>query len=97
MRRGDTYLTEMVGIAIAKQAWPEESPAYLDAVSAGRIGHYRMDVDGKIGLHHLLSSDYAAKRLRLMTEKRTEQEVILAEILIARVSPNPPPDYTDRI
>jgi len=97
MRGGDTYLTEMVGIAIAKRAWPEDSPTYVDAVSARRVGHYRMDADGKIGLHRFLSSDYAAKRLQLMTEMRTEQEVILAEILNAKWSPNPPSDYTDRV
>jgi hypothetical protein len=97
MRGGDTYVTEMVGIAIAKRAWPEDSPTYLDAVSARRVGHYRMDADGKIGLHQFLSSDYAAKRLQLMTEKRTEQEVILAEILNAKWSSSPPSDYIDRI
>jgi hypothetical protein len=97
MRGGDTYLTEMVGIAIAKRAWPEDSPTYVAAISARRVGHYRMDADGKLSLHRFLSSDYAAKRLQLMTEKRTEQEVILAEILNAKWSPNPPSDYTDRI
>jgi len=96
MRGGDTYLTEMVGIAIAKRAWPEGSPTYVDAISARRVGHYRMDADGKLSLHRFLSSEYAAKRLQLMTEKKTEQEVTLAEILNAKWSPNPPSDYTDR-
>jgi hypothetical protein len=91
MRGGDTYLTEMVGIAIAKRVWPEGSPAYRDALSAKRVGHYRMDADGKLGLHRFMFSEYAAKRLHLMMEKRTEQEVILAEILDARLNPNPPP------
>jgi hypothetical protein len=96
MRGGDTYLTEMIGIAIAKRAWPEGSPTYVDAISARRVAHYRMDADGKLSLHRFLSSEYAAKRLQLMMEKKTEQEVNLAEILNARWSPNPPSDYTDR-
>jgi hypothetical protein len=96
MRGGDTYLTEMVGIAIAKRVWPEGSPTYVDAISARRVAHYRMDADGKLSLHRFLSSEYAAKRLQLMMEKKTEQEVNLAEILNARWSPNPPSDYTDR-
>ena len=96
MRAGDTYLTEMVGIAIAKRAWPDGSPTYVDAISARRVAHYRMDADGKLSLHRFLSSEYAAKRLQLMTEEKTEQEVTLAEILNARWSPNPPSDYTDR-
>ena len=84
MRGGDTYLTEMVGIAIAKRAWPEASAEYVDAVSAKRVAHYQMDTDGKIGLRHFLNSQYAAKRLQLMTEKKTEQDVNLAEILNAK-------------
>ena len=96
MRGGDTYSTEMVGIAIAKRAWPEGRPTYVDAITARRVGHYRTDADAKLSLHRFLSSDYAAKRLQLMTEKKTEQEVILAEILNAGWSPNPPSDYTDR-
>ncbi|MGA3242502.1 MAG: hypothetical protein ABSG03_40180, partial [Bryobacteraceae bacterium] len=95
MRNGDTYLTEMIGIAIAKRAWPEGSPTYVDALSARRVAHYRMDADGKLSLHRFFSSEYAAKRLQLMMEKKTEQEVNLAEILNARWSPNPPPDYSD--
>ena len=96
MRGGDTYLTEMVGIAIAKRAWPEGSPTYVDALSAKRVGHYRIDEDGKLSLHRLLFSGYATKRLNLMMEKRSEQEVILAEILDAKLSPNPPSTFIDR-
>ena len=96
MRGGDTYLTEMVGIAIAKRAWPEGSPTYVDALSAKRVGHYRMDADAKLSLHRLLFSGYSAKRLHLMTEKRSEQEVILAEIVDAKLSPNPPSAFIDR-
>ena len=95
MRGGDTYLTELVGIAIARRAWPEGSPTYGDATSARRVAHYRMAADGTLSLHRFLFSKFAAKRLQLMTEKKTEQEVILAEILNARRNPNPPSDYTD--
>jgi hypothetical protein len=95
MRGGDTYMTEMVGIAIAKRAWPEGSPTYVDAISARRVAHYRIDADGKISLRRFLFFGFAAKRLQLMTEKTTEQEVILAEILNARRNPDPPADYTD--
>jgi hypothetical protein len=95
MRGGDTYMTEMVGIAIAKRAWQEGSPTYVDAISARRVAHYRIDADGKISLRRFLFSGFAAKRLQLMTERRSEQEVILAEILNAKRNPDPPSDYTD--
>ncbi len=96
MRSGDTYITEMVGIAIAQRAWPEGSPPYVDATSARRVAHYRMDADGKLSVRRFLFSGFAAKRLQLMTEKKSEQEVVLAEILNARRNPDPPANYTER-
>lgn len=96
MRRGDTYITEMIGVAIAKRAWPEGSAEYIDAASARRVARYRMDTDGKIELHQIWTSRYAAKRLQLMSENKTEQEVILAAIMNAKLSPNPPSGWTDK-
>ncbi len=95
MRGGDTYLTEMVGIAIAKRAWPEGSSTYVEALSARRLGHYRLDADAKLSLHRFLFSEYATKRLHLMREKRSEQEVILAEMLDAKLNPYPPSGFID--
>ena len=68
---------------------------YVDAISARRVAHYRIDADGKMSLRRFLFPGFAAKRLLLMTEKTTEQEVILAEILNAKRNPDPPSDYTD--
>jgi hypothetical protein len=96
MRGGDTYITEMIGIAIAKQAWPEGSPEHGEAVSAKRTAHYRMQADGKLSLHRLLRSTYVEKHLLLMTAKTTEQDVVLAEIMNAKLNPNPPSDWTDK-
>jgi len=95
MRGGDTYLTDMVGIAIAKRVWPEGTPAYVDALSDMRVAHYRMETDATLSGRGFLSSGYAAKRLQLMQEKRTEQEVVLAEILNAGVSADSPSGYVD--
>ena len=95
MRRGDTYITEMVGLAIAKRTWPEGSAEYLDATSARRVARYRMATAGKIGLHHLWNAHYTQVRLQLMAEKKTEQEVNLAEIMNAMVSPDPPSGWID--
>lgn len=96
MLHGDTYITEMVGAAIAKRAWPEGISEYLDAVGARRVANYRIYADGQIGLHRLWSARYTAKRLQLMTDNKTEQEVKLAEIVNAKLNPNPPSDWTDK-
>jgi hypothetical protein len=79
----------MIGVAIAKRAWPEGSAEYLDAANASRVARYRMDADGKLDLHHFWNSQYVAKRLQLMTDNKTEQEVTLAEILNAKLNPHP--------
>jgi hypothetical protein len=58
---------------------------------------YRRNAGGKLRLRRFSFSEYAAKRLQLMMEKKTEQEVNLAEILNARWISNPPSDYSDRL
>jgi hypothetical protein len=41
LQRGDTYITEMIGVAIAKRVWPEESPEWKAAIEARRSYEYR--------------------------------------------------------
>lgn len=96
MRNGDTYVTEMVGLTLAKQVWPEGSSEYADAVAARRVAHYRMETDGELGVHLMSSSRVASKRLALMTEKHTEQEVAIAEIASVGARLNPPADYREK-
>jgi hypothetical protein len=96
MRNGDTYITEMVGLTLVKQVWPEGSSEYADAVAARRVAHYRMETDGELGVHLMSSSKVAAKRLALMTAKRTEQEVASAVIASVGDSLNPPADYREK-
>jgi hypothetical protein len=96
MRGGDTYITEMIGIAIAKRTWPEGSLEHIDAVSAKRTAHYRMQADAKLNLDHLSSTAYVEKHLQLMMAKTTEQDVVLAEIVDAKLNPDPPSDWIDK-
>ncbi len=96
MRGGDTYITEMIGIAIAKRTWPEGSLEHIDAVSAKRTAHYRMQADTKLNLDHLSSTAYVEKHLQLMMAKTTEQDVVLAEIVDAKLNPDPPSDWIDK-
>ena len=41
LQNGDTYLTEMIGVAIAKRVWPENSAEWNAAVDARRVYDYR--------------------------------------------------------
>lgn len=96
MRNGDTYLTELIGTSIAKRVWSESDPEYADAVRARRVARYRMDAVSQIFNENYLHSSFAENQLKLMTEKRTEQEVNLTEILNAKLSPDPPTDWVDK-
>lgn len=94
MRHGDTYLTELIGVAIAKQVWAAGSAEYLDAAGARRLGYYRMAMNEK-SIPIIFNKKYTERHLHLLATYRTEQEVVLAEILNAGLNPSPPPDWTD--
>ena len=96
MRHGDTYITEMIGVAIAKRVWPEASTEYRDAVDAERLNRYRMATGVRLSNSHAWNRKYAEKYLHLLATHKTEQEVFLAEITNAGLSPTPPKDWTDR-
>ncbi len=94
LRHGDSYLTEIAGIRIAKRVWSAGSAEYLDAVNAKRVGNYRLDMLNKtMGTYP--KNKEAESYLRLLTTHRTEQDVILAVILDSGLSPSPPPDWID--
>jgi hypothetical protein len=97
MRNGDTYITEMVGIAIAKRVWPETSAEYAEAVEARRLGQYRMRMEGKITLTALRRDAGAVAYLQLIGTHRSEQEVALAVIANAEKNPTPPPDWKESL
>ena len=94
LRRGDTYISEMVGTAIAKKVWAEGDPEYQDAMSARRVVHYRMAMALEVDLKQW-TDEYARRYLQLVASHRTEQEVGLAQLLEAGISPDPPADWKD--
>jgi len=94
LRRGDTYISEMVGTAIAKRAWAEGDREYQDALSARRTIHYRMAMELKVDVDQL-NEEFASSYLELVASHRTEQEVGLAQLIRAGISPDPPDDWKD--
>ncbi|HEV2703177.1 MAG TPA: hypothetical protein VGV09_16240 [Steroidobacteraceae bacterium] len=86
-QRGDTYLTEMIGVAIAKRVWSEESPEWKAAASERREYDYRsklwltLDVD---------DNAHAEQYLVLGAKYRREQDLMSAQILAAGRNPDPP-------
>lgn len=90
LRHGDTYLTEMVGLVLAKRVWPEGSAEYQAAVNARRVVQYRTDTDNRLTTRKVLDNVWVQNRLQLLAAHDTEQEVVLADITNAGLSPNPP-------
>jgi hypothetical protein len=87
--RGDTYITEMIGIRIAQRVWAENSPEWKEAHEARRVFEFRSkafaDTDAWTAAH---TDEY----LRLCAENRREQDVWLAELMARGKNPNPPPE-----
>jgi hypothetical protein len=95
LRSGDTYLSELIGIAIAKRVWPEGSAEYESALAARRTVRYRMHMDLEVNIRADFNEEFANNYLKLVATHQTEQEVGLAQIVDAGFSPDPPEDWQD--
>jgi hypothetical protein len=87
LQQGDTYLTEMIGVAIAKRVWPEDSAQWKAAAEARRVYDYRSKHWLKLNVPDDASIE---KYLRLCSTNRREQDVWLAQLINAGEDPNPP-------
>jgi hypothetical protein len=85
--RGDTYITEMIGVAIAKRVWPEESPEWKAATEARRAYEYRSKFWAALDVG---DTSHADEFLTLCAQNRREQDVLLAQLIAAGKNPNPP-------
>jgi hypothetical protein len=93
LRRGDIYLTEMIGLAVARRVWPEGGAEYQAAAEARRVAQYRTDTENRLTTRKLLDNMWVQSHLALMAAHDTEQEVVLAELTSAGLNPDPPHDH----
>jgi hypothetical protein len=89
LQRGDTYITELIGVAVAKRVWPEHSPEWTAATDARRLYEYRAKLWGKFETIPWTAST-AESFLTLCTQNRREQDVLLAQLVATGANPNPP-------
>jgi hypothetical protein len=87
--RGDTYVTEMIGVAIAKRVWPEDSPEWKAAAEARRAFEYRSKFWPALDISDM---SHTEEYLTLCAQNRREQDVLLAQLIAAGKNPNPPPE-----
>jgi hypothetical protein len=91
-RRGDTYITEMIGIAIEKRVWPADSSQWQDAVEARRVYEYRSKVWADSSEDWTWDMRAAEKYIFLLAQHRREQDLFRAQLIEAGKNPDPPAD-----
>jgi hypothetical protein len=92
--QGDTFITEMIGLAIARRAWPVDSPQWKAAAEETRVARYRMQTIGQPEVKSGMGARWTQQYLSLCEQNRREQDVALAQIVKAGESPDPPPGWT---
>lgn len=85
--RGDTYITEMIGVAIAKRVWSEDSPEWKAATEARRVYEYRSKFWAALDVQ---DTSHADEYLTLCAQNRREQDVLAAQLIAVGKNPNPP-------
>jgi hypothetical protein len=89
LERGDTYITEMIGVAISKRVWPEDSPEWKAAAKARHVYEYRSKFWTALDIR---DTSHAEEYLTLCAHNHREQDVLLAQLIAAGKNPNPPPE-----
>jgi hypothetical protein len=88
MQNGDTYITEMIGVALAKRVWPEDSIEWKAAVEERRVQDYRSQFYPKLTLRFTI---HPREYLTLCAQNRREQDLLAAQLIAAGYEPNPQP------
>jgi hypothetical protein len=87
LQNGDTYITEMIGVAIAKRVWPQDSLEWKAAAEEHRVYAYRAKFFSKWSER---DAKHAEEYLALCSQNRREQDVFAAQLAAEGHDPNPP-------
>jgi hypothetical protein len=90
-QRGDNYLTEAIGVSIAKRVWPEDSPEWKAAAEARRVIDYRSVFILKLNQR---GEKPIEEYIALCEKFHREQDVFLAQMIAAGENPNPPANWS---
>jgi hypothetical protein len=86
-QHGDTYLTDMIGVAIAKRVWPEQSSEWKAADIERRVYDYRSRLWLTLDV---ADNAHAEQYLVLCAKYGREQELWSAQLVAAGSNPDPP-------
>jgi hypothetical protein len=85
---GDAVITEMIGVAIAKRVWPEDSPEWKAAVDKRRVYEYQSKL--LLEVDETRDATNINRYIAWCSHYRREQEVFRAELVDAGKNPDPP-------
>jgi len=85
---GDTYITEMFGIAIAKRVWAADSTEWQAAGEASRRYNYVSEKSRHIDETHTAAG--AARFVSMLAQNRREQDFSRARLIASGMNPDPP-------
>lgn len=86
-QNGDSYLTQMLGVAIAKRVWPQDSAEWMAAAEQRRVYDYRSKLYVQLEKRTILHPE---KYLTLCAQNRRESDLFAAQLSAAGYDPNPP-------
>jgi hypothetical protein len=91
LESGDTYITEMIGVAIAKRVWPADSREWKDAEDRRRLYRYRSQHSH--GDDAVLNVAAAEKYITLLSQHHREQDYFRAQMIADGENPDPPASF----
>ena len=77
----------MIGVAIAKRVWPEDSAEWKSADEERRVYDYRSNLYQKLEQQALTHPE---EYLTLCEQNRRESDLFVAQLAAAGYDPNPP-------
>jgi hypothetical protein len=77
----------MIGVAIAKRVWPEDSAEWKAAAEERRVYEYRSALQSKLVRREIT---HPGEYLTLCAQNRREQDVVAAQLIKDGKNPNPP-------
>lgn len=86
---GDTYITEMIGVAMAQRLWPKDSPQWRAAGEERRLYQYRSKLWEKID-RDPRADTAVSNYLALCQSNHREQDVFRARLIQAGYDPDLP-------
>lgn len=86
---GDTYITEMIGVAMAQRLWPKDSPQWRAAGEERRLYQYRSKLWEKIDRDPRADTG-VSNYLALCQSNHREQDVFRARLIQAGYDPDLP-------